>query len=270
VTIHRRIIPEQRHPSGRLRLGRHVEHDSRSRAYAHPTEGLKLVSAIHPRRIPILDQGDLGSCTGNAAAGVLATEPDVLALTAGQVAGIDERFAVGVYSAATKIDEFPGTYPPTDTGSSGLAVAKVLTSNRWTAGYTHTFSLDDALLALTTLPVMVGIPWYDSFDEPDQDGYIAITRGAQIRGGHEVEIREIDAENQLVWLDNSWGPLWGYGGRACMSWDTWGRLLDEEGDVTIPTPLTTTPTPALDRPTAADIQLRQALHNWEATKAWPS
>lgn len=263
-----RTIPWRHTPLG-MPLGRHVEHDSRSRAYEHPVEGRGIVSAVHARHVPILDQGSLGSCTGNAAAGALGTEPDSLGLTPAQVAGINEKFAVGIYSAATKIDEFPGTYPPDDTGSSGLAAAKVCTTNHWCAGYTHTFSLDAALAALGTTPVITGINWYDSFDDPDPDGYIYIASNASVRGGHELEIREIDAAAQLVWLDNSWGASWGLGGRCCMSFDTWGQLLDEQGDVTILTPLTAgPPTPVLDKPTAADIQLRAAQTAWAASKAW--
>ena len=33
-----------------------------------------------------------------------------------------EQFAVALYSDATKVDAYPGTYPPDDTGSSGLAI----------------------------------------------------------------------------------------------------------------------------------------------------
>jgi hypothetical protein len=51
------------------RLGRHVGHDPRSRAYAVSEDLLpgSYASAVHQVRIPVLDQGDLGSCTGNAA-----------------------------------------------------------------------------------------------------------------------------------------------------------------------------------------------------------
>jgi hypothetical protein len=250
-----------------LPLGRHVEHDSRSRAYAHPIEHLTLRSVRHQRRIPILDQGDLGSCTGNAAAGALGTEPFAATLTPAQVSGIDEPFAVGVYSEATSLDDVPGAYPPDDTGSSGLAVAKVLKRHGWTAGYTHTFSLQDALLALTTTPVMVGMDWYDSFDEPDPSGLVRIASGAQVRGGHEIVADELDVDGQLVWFDNSWGAGWGAGGRFAMTWDTLGQLLDQDGDVTIPTPRTQpTPQPAA---TAADVQLLAAVRAWQATKSWP-
>lgn len=251
-----------------LPLGRHVEHDELSRSYPHDTLGTELVSAIHPRRIGILDQGSLGSCTGNAAVGALCTEPPALALTDEQVEGCDERFAVAVYSAATRVDEFSGAYPPEDTGSSGLAVCKVLKTNHWIAGYEHTFSLDAALRSVVKGPVITGIPWYDSFDDPDESGLIKIETMAEVRGGHEVEIREIDVENRLVGIDNSWSERWGLGGRAYMSWDTWGQLLAESGDVTVLLPITSIP-PVLPRATPADIALDAAYAAWRRTLLWP-
>jgi hypothetical protein len=57
------------------RLKRHVRHDDRSRDYPFDTSGLTIVSAKHTRRIPVLDQGQLGSCTGNAGIGCLGTDP---------------------------------------------------------------------------------------------------------------------------------------------------------------------------------------------------
>jgi hypothetical protein len=57
------------------RLGRHVQHDPRSLRYAHgvlPKTAIKTVDWT--RRAPIFDQGQLGSCTGNAAAGLLGTD----------------------------------------------------------------------------------------------------------------------------------------------------------------------------------------------------
>jgi hypothetical protein len=65
-----RVIPE--HPSGSAgRLGRHVRHDPRSRAYQVRPRAPLAKSVSWERQTPILDQGDLGSCTGNAACGVL-------------------------------------------------------------------------------------------------------------------------------------------------------------------------------------------------------
>jgi hypothetical protein len=47
------------------RLGRHVVHDSRSLRYLAPARDLgTLVSIRHKVEIPIMDQGEVGSCTG--------------------------------------------------------------------------------------------------------------------------------------------------------------------------------------------------------------
>jgi hypothetical protein len=63
-----------------------------------------------------------------------------------------EPTARRIYSAATAIDEFPGTWPPDDTGSSGLAVCKVA-QRRVTSASTGTASrLDDVLAALQDGP----------------------------------------------------------------------------------------------------------------------
>ena len=67
-------IPEREVP-GR-RLGRHVRHDPRSLAYqVAAVDPATLTSVRHVRGIPVLDQGDLGSCTGNAAEGCLGSAP---------------------------------------------------------------------------------------------------------------------------------------------------------------------------------------------------
>ena len=47
-------------------LGRHINHDPESRRYAYPETDRVLQSVRWPRRTPVLDQGNLGSCTGNA------------------------------------------------------------------------------------------------------------------------------------------------------------------------------------------------------------
>lgn len=71
----------ERIPSSDPRLARHVRHDDRSRAYPFDTAGLSIVSAKHTRRIGVLDQGSLGSCTGQAGIGCLGTDPFYATLT---------------------------------------------------------------------------------------------------------------------------------------------------------------------------------------------
>lgn len=269
TTIIRQGRIEELHPlvSGAGRLGRHIHHDSRSLSYQYPTEGLTLTTTVHERRIPVLDQGSLGSCTGNAAVGCLGTDPFYGMLPAGTE--LDEELAVLVYSNATKIDDSPGEYPPDDTGSSGLAVADVLRKLGWVSGYQHVFSRTDLLLSLTRTPGMLGIGWYDSFDKPDSSGRIRISPNAQVRGGHELEVSMVDVENQVIGLTNSWGSSWGVNGRCFLGWADLGRLLDEQGDYTILIPLSQpapVPTPTPLTADANDNTLWKAIGPWATTR----
>lgn len=227
-----RLIPERRIP-GRP-LGRHVEHDPRSRRHAHQATGATLVKVLWHRFGLPLNQGQLGSCTGNALTGVLNTSPEHVA---GQKL-FTEHTAVSLYELATTLDNIPGQYPPTDTGSSGLAICKAAKQRGLIAGYKHAFTLADALDALQHGPVITGVNWYTSFDTPDPTGIVEITPGATVRGGHEFEVLGYDPVTDLVTAENSWGPTWGQRGRFRFTSKTWGRLLSEQGDVTIPVPKT--------------------------------
>ena len=221
-----KIIKEK---SGVGRLGRHVEHDPQSRAFSAGTAAVKTVS--YKRHASAFDQGDLGSCTGNAMAGVLVTEPFWVPTRT-----LTEADAVSLYEAATKLDNIPGKYPPTDTGSSGLAVMKAAVKAEYITGYAHTFSLDQLLGSLVLRPGILGINWYTSFDTPNADGECPLTRSATVRGGHEVEMFGIDAKKERVWCYNSWGATWGgrKNGTFYFSWKTLKRLLAEQGDATFP------------------------------------
>ncbi len=116
------ILERFRNPSD-PRLGRHVNHDERSRRFPYRGPVSPLHAVKHERHVPVFDQGSLGSCTGNAAVGCLATGPffdTVGPEDDARLRGLDQVAAVEVYEAATTVDPFPGQYPPTDTGSDGL------------------------------------------------------------------------------------------------------------------------------------------------------
>lgn len=231
MTVHARRIGEYA-VAGR-RLGRHIEHDPRSRGYpvraAMPAGGLRKVR--HRRYGQVLDQGDVGSCTGNAAAGALNTLP--LHRRGGRL--LREQDAVDLYAAATQVDEFEGGYPPDDTGSSGLAVAKAAKQKGLISGYRHAFSVEDALAALMFAPLITGVDWYESFDTPDPQGLVKV--GGQVRGGHEFEVLGFapgrSLEEGVVEAANSWGPDWGFRGRFRFTVATWRALLAAEGDATV-------------------------------------
>jgi hypothetical protein len=267
-TITRNIIAS-RDP----RLKRHVNHDSRSRQYAfRAPRSATYGNVLWPRSIPILDQGDLGSCTGNAATGHLGSGAFFATLPTSFHG--DENQAKTLYSKATALDSYAGTYPPTDTGSDGLSVAKAAQAFGFISGYRHTFAFADFMAAVQQQPVIVGVNWYEGFYDPDANGVINLAAGDQVAGGHEFVVRGYDADKAQLLADNSWGPGWAVAGSFRIPTAVMTRLLSEDGDCTMFTPLTEpapvpTPVPPTPGPTppgpvpAADAALLGAGNAWE-------
>ena len=244
-------------------LGRHVEHDPRSLQFAHgvlPKTAIKSVDWT--RRAPIFDQQSLGSCTGNAAAGLVGTDfaarTGLTSVTVnGQTLPVDEDLAVEVYKLATTLDDIRGSYPPDDTGSSGLGAAKALKKLGLATGYTHAFSLDALKSALQSGPVMVGTVWLDSMFDPTAAGNITVDRKSQVAGGHEYVLSAYDANARQFRADNSWGESWGVRGSAWITEADMQWLLSQQGDVTVPV-WATVPTPPPSPAPATDPRLARA------------
>ena len=191
------------------RLGRHIW---RSGNFFAQVEAQKLVGDDIPqkttrwtRRTPVFNQGNIGSCVGNAGTGVRMTDPfwkPGVTLT--------ETDAVTLYSEATHFNGDPGVfYPPTDTGSSGPAAGQALERDGIIKGYGHDLTLHDTINSLMVSPGMMGIGWYDSFDTPLPTGQCVLTPGATLRGGHEIELYGCDIEQKQFQFYNSWGQGWG-------------------------------------------------------------
>jgi hypothetical protein len=174
-------------------LGRHQQFDARSRQYP--------LTAVLPKRAASvskswacrvhLDQGNLGSCVGNGWTHAYAASPH------GHTS-LTEDDALAIYKRATKIDNIPGNYPPSDTGSSVLAGAKATVEHGWFSTYRWAFSVDDI-----------------------------------IKLNHHV-IGTKGLDDYFV-IRNSWGEGWGNNSDAHIRVSDFEKLLTTGGDACIPT-----------------------------------
>lgn len=224
------------HPDNPYRLGRHQVHDALDampeRDAACVLDLLKPIrSVVHQELQAVFDQGQLGSCTANAALGVLVTAPY-------GHAGVSytEDDAVALYSLETKIDDsqIPGEYPPDDTGSSGPWSMLALEKQGKVRSFVHSRSVHHSLLLLNEGPISIGVPWYRSMFKPDSRSQITVDESSGVAGGHQVAIVANDATDRHVVIRNSWGPNWGSNGHAFLSWSDLETLFGQGGDTVQP------------------------------------
>lgn len=205
-------------------------------------------------RIPILDQGEEGACTGFG----LATVVHYLLRTrkpCGTAAAQKRELAsAGVqvsphmlYRMARRYDEWAGE---DDEGSSARGAMKgwhkhgVCALDVWPAageGRSATLLTDaratDALArplggyfrvnhrdivamhaALAEVGILYATSWvHAGWDDVGADGRIAFVKRRD--GGHAFAIVAWDRDG--FWLQNSWGPDWGYHGFAHVTYDDW-------------------------------------------------
>ena len=211
------------------RFGRLVEHDDRSRAYRVTNRRVTIRTVLWRNDAPVLDQGELGACTGNAMA---QWENTTRTAEGTEHEWLAEADAVALYARATELDDIPGTYPPDDTGSSGLAVAKAAQEKGYISAYRHAFGLQDMLAALQVGPVIVGTVWLAGMNEPGVGAVLSVS-GEQL-GGHEYCVLGVDVEREQVTILNSWSDQWGDGGRARIAFSDMDVLLKDQGDCTVP------------------------------------
>lgn len=132
----------------------------------------------------ILNQGPFGACDGFAVSGLL---------------GGDDVEAMSIYTLATKIDEYPGSFPAKDTGTSAPAAMKAAEKLGLIKGYTVVHSSNGALSALLHRPMVVEVRW----DKEQAHALVLLARA----GG-------------TVTLQNSWGEAYGDHGLITISVST--------------------------------------------------
>lgn len=214
-------------------LGRHVEHDDRSRAFAVEHATVAPHPTLWAHTGAVLDQGQLGSCTGNAITQVLATGP---LFEKGYKP--TEDLALKIYELATTLDSVPGQYPPNDTGSSGLGVAKAARKLGLISSYRHAFGIAQAQATIQRTPFITGTSWHQGMFTPDHHGVIKPT--GPVAGGHEYVCLGWDPQVDMWTFLQSWGH-WGIGikgiattGLFRMHGTDYAALLADQGDITVP------------------------------------
>lgn len=171
----------------------------------------------------ILAQGNLGACVGMTGANWMQNSPvrDV----------VTNQTGFDLYQACKAIDGFP-----TMEGTFARALMQVLVNQGRIFRYlwaTNGEELKDWVL--TTGPVMIGVPWYESmFDPAYKAGDTAapwLSISGNVVGGHEFLVRAYSRPRDAYRMRNSWGPNWGHRSEAWISRADLNRLVfSENGD----------------------------------------
>lgn len=217
-------------------LGRKVEHDPRSlqRFALAPAKAADLHTILW-RHGPILNQADVGACTGFSAAA--AMNVSIFAPARRRAHGSTRYLSNGdglsFYSEATSLDQWDGVYPPDDTGSSGLAVAKALQRRGYIRSYLWQASWDGFLGGMMRGPMLVGTWWYDTMFYPHAKTGHVLPIGNKA-GGHEYLCIGVNMRDEVLTFQNSWTETWGLQGRFKMTFDRFRGLLEDQGDAVLP------------------------------------
>lgn len=273
------------------RLGRHVRHDSRSERFAVGVLPKHAIKAVHwTRRIPILDQRDLGKCTAEALTGARGTdnaagqgEVAVTISAAGAATSygffneglyvLGDTFSDAFYSVETRDDTYPGQWPPDDTGSDALGAMSAAKKLGLVSEYHHAFSYAAAVSGVQSGALLWGTGWLESMFDVDASGYLSVDTNTNFAGGHELVLSGYDPATDEWTLDNSWGQSWGQDGSAKIKGVQLKWLLSQNGDVTLPTwtvvvnPVPPAPpAPPVPAPSVTDAQFWATAQAWAAGK----
>lgn len=206
------------------RLGRHIVHDQRSKAFGaraaidRSTWRDKSVRIYDPLPNPNQCHGE---CTGVAKCCQFNAVDNRVK---GTPLGMDD--AHNIYSRNTQIDIWEGEWPPTDTGSSGVASAKAAQELLGAGAYYWYFGGADEVVqgVMDGKVISVGTRWdYDMFN-PDGDG--RVQPGGGVAGGHQYVVRGYWKSRDWV-LGRCW---WGEFRDFWMSRTHLDQLLHDYGD----------------------------------------
>lgn len=196
------------------------------------SQGLRVSQLVHGAK----DDDELGSCTGNGGTYSLSTSPKLTARVTAVGDTLDERYAIRLYADATRADEFTDeAWPPTDCGSSGLGICKVLRKRGLVGSYQWATTVEGLGALLQRGSVLMGVPWYNAWFSPDADGFVDASGPDQwlssgLAGGHEICVVALeswdarDPGKSVIRFPNSWNTSWGANGYGRMRLSTYSTL----------------------------------------------
>jgi C1A family cysteine protease len=187
---------------------------------------------LRPSMPPVYDQGQLGSCTGNAIAGAMEYERDRQGLSEFAPSRLfiyyNERALEGTVSSdsgavirdGVKVVNANGVCPemlwPYDVGMFTVKPPKrcfVAAKADRAVQYLGVQTLGDLKDAISSkLAVVFGFTVYESFESPSvaQTGVMPMpSRGEATVGGHAVVAVGYSDPKSYVIIRNSWGASWG-------------------------------------------------------------
>lgn len=211
-------------PSTDPRLGRHVQHADESRRFALPSMlpesewRFRVIRLYDPLTNP---NQTIGNCTG-------CSKAMQFNAVGNRRKGIVLRMndADTIYSRGTHLDPFPGDWPPTDTGSSGLGVAKAAQQLGLGGEYRWIFGGADGVVdaLMHGQVVSVGTRWdNDMFERDDRN---QIHPGGGTAGGHQWTVRGFHPQRD-VFLGRCW---WGEFRDFWIARSDLDSLLADDGD----------------------------------------
>lgn len=224
-------------------LGRRHAPDSRDGQFlltAHP-----LAQAVVSRKsktwsmfAPVLDQGQTGTCVGHGWRHRLTASPVVVKPNV-------PPSAFDIYDAAILLDEWPENDHDTarQDGTSVRAGAKALQARGLLSEYRWATDVDTAANWVGGVdagghwvggPVVIGVNFYQSMFNLDSEGYMRITPGSALAGGHCMLLIGWNEQRGRFRGLNSWGGSWGQAGRFWLAGETAARLFSENGEVCTP------------------------------------
>ncbi|KAF0218382.1 MAG: peptidase C1A [Geobacteraceae bacterium] len=236
-----KVAKSQTTKKGRILDARRDTIDFRDRMYV-PTlvevPTFRDLKDYRKAKVPILDQGKEGACTGFG----LATVVNYLLRTRKQLPSGVEASPAMLYNLARRYDEWPGEKyegssargamkgwhkhgvcsTPLWKEEKGRLTAKVMdeaVSNPLGAYYRvnhkDLVAMHCALAEVDILYATASV--HEGWDQVDKKGIIPLRD--QMLGGHAFAIVAYDEKG--FWIQNSWGDTWGMGGFACITYDDW-------------------------------------------------